>query len=356
MLVSAAADRSFREAVERGRRPRPEFLYLESVHGVDILDWSRLRPRPSQRTSSASLLHALAALRRAARYDVILSDGEHVGIPLAIGLCGLRKDVPHVVIGHHVSTPSKARYFRVLRAHAGMSRILVHSHRQAEIATADLGIPASRVAEIPYFADSDFWTARRPPGDGVILTVGREHRDFTTLAEACGDLPVTVSVAVGSLHSPAATWSAPGRWPANFRVEPALRHELLRERYEAASIVVIPVLETDFQAGVTSVLEAMSMGRPVITTATAGRAPAVRHGEDGLLVPPGDRAALRRAVGHLLGDPGERRRLGEAARRSVLERYRLEVFGDALAAHLDEVAGGLRSASRPAGSPAGAPR
>jgi glycosyltransferase involved in cell wall biosynthesis len=65
--------------------------------------------------------------------------------------------------------------------------------------------------------------------------------------------------------------------------------------------------------------EAMHQGRPVIATTTVGAAAGglVRDGETGLIVPPGDPAALTDAVQRLLGDAALRERLGDAARSAV---------------------------------------
>ena len=60
--------------------------------------------------------------------------------------------------------------------------------------------------------------------------------------------------------------------------------------------------------------EAMAYGRPVVATAVGGLVDAIEDGETGLLVPPGDAAALRAALERLLGDADLRARLGIAAR------------------------------------------
>ena len=49
-------------------------------------------------------------------------------------------------------------------------------------------------------------------------------------------------------------------------------------------------------------------------------------GRFGLLVPPGDEAALAAAVGSLLADPARAHRLGEAARRHTVEHYGREAM------------------------------
>jgi phosphatidylinositol alpha-1,6-mannosyltransferase len=66
-------------------------------------------------------------------------------------------------------------------------------------------------------------------------------------------------------------------------------------------------------------LEAGAHGLPVVAHAIGGVPEAVIHNETGLLVAPGDQAALTAAFARLLGDPGLRRRMGEAGRARAVE-------------------------------------
>jgi glycosyltransferase involved in cell wall biosynthesis len=86
-------------------------------------------------------------------------------------------------------------------------------------------------------------------------------------------------------------------------------------------------------SGMSVLLEAMGCGRPYVVTSSQGLEPYVRHGEDGLVVPPGDVDALADAVGELLADPERADAMGAAGRRR-LER---ELSTDAQAARLAEV-------------------
>lgn len=70
-----------------------------------------------------------------------------------------------------------------------------------------------------------------------------------------------------------------------------------------------------------AMLEAMAAGKAVVTTGVGGIPDAVADGENGLLVVPGDVEALAAALGRLLGDDEERRRLGERARATIRERF-----------------------------------
>ena len=67
----------------------------------------------------------------------------------------------------------------------------------------------------------------------------------------------------------------------------------------------------------TSILDAQSVGLPVIATRTGGIPEVVKHEKTGILVPPRDSRSLADAVCNLANDAAKRRRLGAAARRSV---------------------------------------
>ena len=66
-----------------------------------------------------------------------------------------------------------------------------------------------------------------------------------------------------------------------------------------------------------TVVEALAVGTPVVSTAVGGVPEVVTDGENGLLVPPGDPAALADALARLLDDDALRERLGRAAAPSV---------------------------------------
>jgi starch synthase len=70
-----------------------------------------------------------------------------------------------------------------------------------------------------------------------------------------------------------------------------------------------------------AVLEAMAAGIPVVASNVAGIPEMVPDGEAGILVRPGDPRALAGAIASLLDDEPKRRRMGEAARRRVVERF-----------------------------------
>ena len=101
------------------------------------------------------------------------------------------------------------------------------------------------------------------------------------------------------------------------------RDALYRTFYPRADAFVMPSHAEGF--GFTNV-EAASCGLPVVSS-TAGAIPeAVRDGETGLLVPPGDVPALLAALTRLLAEPLLAARLGAAGRADFLARFTLERF------------------------------
>jgi sugar transferase (PEP-CTERM/EpsH1 system associated) len=92
-----------------------------------------------------------------------------------------------------------------------------------------------------------------------------------------------------------------------------LRHDIA-QLLAAADVFLL----TSVSEGIpVTVLEAMAVGLPVVSTDVGGMAEIVRPGKTGFLVPAGDDAWLADAILDLAGDPALRARLGQAGRNRV---------------------------------------
>ena len=95
----------------------------------------------------------------------------------------------------------------------------------------------------------------------------------------------------------------------------------VRALYQQADIVALP----SFAEGIPVVLmEAMAMEIPCVSTRVTGIPELIRDEVDGLLVTPGNDEELAAAIARLMDDPELCRRLGESARRQVIENFNLD--------------------------------
>lgn len=92
----------------------------------------------------------------------------------------------------------------------------------------------------------------------------------------------------------------------------------LSRYYQEAAFVVLPSVS---EGAPLVLIEALSSGKPVIATSLKGIASIVHHGENGLLVPPGDVRALADALDELAGNDNLYGRLASRSAISVRDRF-----------------------------------
>ncbi|MEA2622843.1 MAG: hypothetical protein QOH61_1753, partial [Chloroflexota bacterium] len=127
-------------------------------------------------------------------------------------------------------------------------------------------------------------------------------------ASLAADVPPLVLI--GTRHD-----DTPERFPDGVTVLNDAPHSVVMAAWERSLFGVAPSIWPDPLPGV--VREPMTVGRPVIATDIGGNPDMVTDGVNGLLVPPGDAAALAEAMRRLVEQPRLRDRLGAAARESV---------------------------------------
>lgn len=202
------------------------------------------------------------------------------------------------------------------------------------VRTAVLPNPAP---ESPVFGDRDE-LRRRLGFDGVALAfAGRltVQKALPLLLEAIARTEgVTVAIA-GEGPESAAVEAGVQRLGLEDRVRllGPLSREGVLELFHAADGTVLSSSWENFPH---SVVESLAVGTPVVATAVGGVAEVVRDGENGLLVPAGDAAALAAAISRFTGEEELRQRLRAAAAPSV------ESYGvDTLFAGLEETLRGV---------------
>lgn len=182
----------------------------------------------------------------------------------------------------------------------------------------DYGIDSQRIAVIPPGVNLVQWPQPRPKdttGPVRILFVGAD------LTRKGGDALLQAFQAnlTGRCELHLVTKSALGPSPGVYVYRDiAPNSDQLKHLYATADLFVLPTLADCFPL---VIQEAMAAGLPVIATDVGAIGEAVHDGHTGILVPPGDVAALGAALDTLVCDPTRRHAMGMQGRLLAEQRF-----------------------------------
>ncbi len=347
LTVSGTIKEDILDEIARGNRPMADYIQMADAFGADLLDVPKAREvsgrfgRLLEKIGGINLLIAWACFILRKQYKVIFTDGEQIGIPLAILLkyVGLfdKQRPTHMMIVHILSVGKKTLFFDYFRIYTHIDIFYVYATWQKEFIEERWGLEPRRVVFTPFMVDDDFFSPSplyediRPqldlnyPGLPTICAVGLEFRDYPTLVEAVRGLDIQVIIAAGSPWSKRGDTTEQAEIPDNVHVHRFSQHEL-RALYAYSEFVVMPLYHVEFQAGVTALLEAMSMEKAIICTSTPGQTDVIIHDENGFYVPPEDPVTLRHAIRYLLDNPDEAQRMGRFGRKKIIEEMSLTQY------------------------------
>ncbi len=356
VVVYNKGGRDFRlERLGRGEPTPREFFYgfldLE-LAGISATMFSSAGPVPGLQGAAADVIERLfargtkfslrpfSARLRAPEISgakVVISYTDGFSLSLGIGY-GRRAERPILIGGFHSLSDLEDRAMAwarpmvralIRRSLAGLDHVFCFGATDRTVAIARYGLSPDRSSVVPFGIDTEFWrpVATERPAD-FVLAVGQDpNRDYDLLAAAPGEHPTRivtrqlVRIPQGAAHVKTSV--------GDFFGSDSMTDDELRRLYNMACAVVVPLKDVNQPSGYSVSLQAMSCGRPLIITRNCGLwSDVLRDGEDCLLVPPGDAAALGAAINRVRSDPGLAARLGRAARETVLKYFRLEKNGE----------------------------
>jgi glycosyltransferase involved in cell wall biosynthesis len=251
------------------------------------------------------------------------------------GLAAWRAGVP-AVLSRRVDNPEPALWARL--KYRLFARVITISEAIRQVLLAE-GVPEEKLICVPSAVDtadyeqacdrewfrSTFGLEARERAVGVIaqLIVRKGHRHLLTAAPAilaaCPDTRILLF----------------GQGPLEDELRTGIRDMGLDGRVALAGFRddlprILPCLDlvvhpADMEGLGVSLLQAAAAGVPLVGT-RAGGLPEVIRETNGVLVPPADPAALAQAVIALLKDPERARRMGEAGRALVRERFSIDAM------------------------------
>jgi len=285
-----------------------------------------------------------AALLRAERPDVLHCQDRRAGlvgriaaraarVPVVFTLHGAPDGLSHLVRGNLRAGAERRRdrlyYLHAERwlAWAGGGLIVAPSQAIHEFLVHQVGVPASRVRVVPNGVSLTRFTPARTGGAGVLwLGLMGPVKRLDVLLDALGRNGLRAVLAGdGPLRDEVRRAAAPlGEQVSmpGFVADPV-------PLFAAADVFVLCSAAENMPL---SLLQAMACGVPVVATRVGGVPEVVRDGVDGLLVPPGNAAALATALTAVTPE------MGAAGRQRVEEAFGIERCAAGLAGVYAEVA------------------
>jgi glycosyltransferase involved in cell wall biosynthesis len=329
-LSRGASARRERLRDPTGERAPRSYVFDEKFSPVwdeTLLDSVRTTSRGPEWWRLALEIHS-----RRDDYDAIVTWGERLSLALTIVQRFARSSKPHIAMMYQFAKPNIQIPLRLFGR--SLHAVITWNSVQRRYLIERLGFPSERVYLVRHPVDQLFYSPRAAEED-TICSVGAEMRDYPTLIEAIRGTDLRCHIAsdhvriphrirlVADRRVPVDTLSVPVDAKVTIGRKTLLE---LRDLYARSRSVVVPLVPSDSDNGVTVILEAMAMGKPVVCSRTRGQVDVIQDGVTGIYVPVGDPVALREALLSLWNEPQRAHTMGALARAYVEQHHTLEQF------------------------------
>jgi glycosyltransferase involved in cell wall biosynthesis len=328
-VLRGPSARSERLRDQTGERAVRGYVFDEKFSPVwdeTLLDSARTTSRGPEWWRLAQEIHS-----RSDDCDAIVTWGERLSLALTTVQRFARSKKPHIAMMCQFAKPNVQIPLRLFGG--SLHAVITWTSVQRRYLIEQLGFPAERVYLVRHFVDQLFYSPRAVEEDGI-CGAGAEMRDYPTLIEAIRGTDLRCHIATDHVRIPHRIRLVDRRVPADkLSIPPDAKITVgrktlpeLRDLYARSRIVVVPLLPSESDNGVTVILEAMAMGKPVICSRTRGQVDVIQDGVTGVYVPVGDPAALRQAMLSLWTEPQKAHAMGARARAYVEQHHTLERF------------------------------
>lgn len=315
--------------------PNPEWRWLDGKIAADFQHVSA-RPRnwleaKVRKPFLARYRAAIEAARKVDSVDLLVTHAPAMTAWTEF-FCSRRR-TPHLAFSFNFTQLPTGAMLRFMRATLpNVDRFVVFSSMERELYARTFGVDPARI-------DVVYWGVQPPAlpeGDPVVTgdyvcAVGGEGRDYRVLMAAMRDLPHIKAVVVARPHNLHGL-----DIPANVTVFTNMPRPQVHGIIAASRFMVLPLLHTQVPCGHVTLVSAMHLSRAIVSSASDGVTDYIHDGQTGLLVPPGDSAALGRCIRDLWDDPECSQRLGAAglafARKYCSEQATIDYVNHYLAA------------------------
>ncbi len=244
-----------------------------------------------------------------------------------------------IVVWHHQAivrshNPFKEQISRFF--YRGIDLMFFFSHRLVADSQQAYKVPVHKMKVIDWGADMDFYNhlreVKKKDVEPRFISTGKEHRDFATLLSAFSET-----------HIPLVVYSAKSNGQRNYSdilntfeqkgqdniaihfVDGIIPYRLAAE-VASSTAVVVACLPYPYTVGLTTVVEAMALGLPVVATRNAWYPMDIDAEGIGITVDYGDVNAWKNAVRYLWEHPQVARKMGQRGRQLAEQKFNLEAY------------------------------
>ena len=165
-----------------------------------------------------------------------------------------------------------------------------------------------------------------------MIAAGKTGRDYNTLVEAFSELKCNLKIFCSSNSAPKEMSSFRNIYvTANPLNDNSVSYTTLMMESERALAIAIPLESGDYLAGLTSFLDALALGKPILMTENRYIDINIEEEGFGIWIKRGDVDSWKRAVNYLLSNPTEIVRMGNNANSACASQYNIEFFAKQLA-------------------------
>lgn len=294
-------------------------------------------------------------------YDVLYATSFR-GIELIVFLRALGLYRKPIVIWHHqaIIRSSKTWRERLSRFfYKGFDYMFFFSEELIRRSREACKFDPAKMKLVHWGPDLDFYDRilgeekqQNPSGErhGYIST-GKENRDLVTLIKAFArtkeELDIYIAKTCGSLHYDriVSQLDIPEHVHIHF-TEGIIPYELAL-KVARKQFIVICCLDAPYTVGLTTLVEALALGMPVLCSKNPTFGFDIDREKVGMTIPYDDVEGWQKAIDWMAAHPQEAEQMGRNARKLAEERFNLEIFSKEIADALHEVANKRRGASTP---------
>jgi glycosyltransferase involved in cell wall biosynthesis len=286
----------------------------------------------------------LRVLFHLSEYDILYSACQSNTFLLSIlRLAGIYRKPMSIIVHHPIKNKeilkNKLLFTLLFNGHDQFLCLTKEIKQQFE---EELSISPDRVRVIEWGTDLSFYdpcnAQHATNANPFIISAGKTFRDYDTLVNALNGTEVSLKIYCSGQSAPSISeFSSNIEVIFNHPTNNAISYRDLLLEYQKSHAIAIPLPDTRNLAGLTSLLDAMAMGKAVIITRNKQIDIDIEKEKIGLVVEPGDVLGWRDAVSYVIEHPEAAIEMGRRGRYLCEKKYNLDVFSSNLASCFREV-------------------